>query len=251
MKGAFGKEIAAVVIVLLISMPAVFSLAPEPPSIFIDADPPSQDVQIGSSSTFKVTVYPQGDWKSGEVALALINPPPNGVTLTLSPEKMTDVQLEGFTSEVTVKIAADVPQGKITLQIQATGVAIAKSNGKSEPLESSTSTVLNIVASTGKTNTTTTATTTNTTTTTTITNSSSTAGSTATVTSFITSTLTTTSTSTVTIISTERTQPQSAGATGLKPETNGYMMFGVGALAVSSVLFVSGVLLLVSNRKHS
>ncbi|OHE55725.1 MAG: hypothetical protein A3K61_02225 [Thaumarchaeota archaeon RBG_16_49_8] len=232
------------------STPAVFSLAPEPPSIFIDADPPSQDVQIGSSTTFKVTVYPLGDWKSGEVALALVNPPPNGVTLTLSPEKMTDVQLEGFTSEVTVKIAADVSQGKITLQIQGTGVAIAKSNGKSEPLESSTSTVLNIVASTGKTNTTTTATATNTTTTT-ITNSSSTAGSTATVTSFVTSTLTTTSTSTVTIISTERTQPQSAGATGLKPETNGYVLFGVGALAVSSVLFVSGVLLLVSNRKHS
>ncbi len=245
MKGVTGKEIATILIVLLLSMPAVFSLAPEPPSIFIDADPPSQDVQIGGSTTFTVTVYPQGDWKSGDVSLALVDPPPNGVTVTLSPEKMTDVQLDGFVSEVTVKITAGTPQGEITLQIHGAGTAIAKSTGKSAPLDSSTSTVLNIVASTGK-NTTITTTTTTTTTTT---NSSSTAGSTATVTSFVTSTVITTSVSTMTVISTERAQ---SAPTTTEPNvgSNSYAMLGIGALAVSSVLFVSGVLLLASNRRH-
>lgn len=253
MKIVLGKEAATVLIVLLMSIPAVFSLAPEPPRIFLGAEPQSQDVEAGGSTTFKVVVYPQGSWKSGDVVLTPVNPP-QGVTVTLSPEKMNDVQLDGFTSDVTVKVAAGTPQGKVSLQIQGTGIGYSTQGGKPENLNSSAIIALNIVAaSAGKTTTTTTNTTTTTRTTITTTNSSATAGSTATVTSFVTSTLTTTSISTVTIISTERAQSQStasAGATGLNPATNGYMMFGVGALAVSSVLFVSGVLLLAANRKH-
>ncbi len=238
MKGVIGKEVATVLIILLSSIPLAFSLVPEPPHIFLGAYPESQDIQAGGSATLEVIVIAAGEWKSGDVALALVNPPP-GVTATFSPEKMNDVQIEGFTSNVAVKVAADAPQGKATITVRGTGLGYPNSGGSPSNLNASTTIILNIVPSTGKT-----------TTTTTNTNSTkplTTAGLTATVTSVVTSTVTATTVSTMTVISTERSQPQPSE---LKLETNRYLTFGIGALVVSSVLFISGVLLLASNRKH-
>lgn len=254
MKKVIGKEIVAVFIVLLASIPIAFSLVPDPPHIFLGADPESQNVQAGGSATVKVTVYPQGDWRTGDVALALLNPP-SGVTVTFNPVKMTDVQLEGFASNMTVKVAADAPQGKITLAVRGSGTGYPNIGSQTTVLNSTAYVELNIVAATGRTNTTTTTTNSTTKTTTssvnlTTTKPSTTAGSTltSTVTSVVTTTLTTTSVSTTTIISTQTSQQPGAE---LKPETNSYVVFGIGALTVSTILFISGVLLLASNRKHS
>jgi hypothetical protein len=223
-------------------IPVSFELALQPPSIFLGADPAAQDIPVGGSAIFEVTVYPQGDWKSGDVTLALVNPP-QGITATLNPVKMTDVPLDGFTSNLTVKVSADAALGTITLAVRGIGTGYPSVSQGTTSLNSTALIKLNIVAATGQTTTTTTTTTT--------TNSSTTTGSTltSTVTSIITTTLTTTRVSTTTIINTQTSQ-QPPATTELKPATNNYVVFGIGALAVSSVLFISGVLLLVSNRKH-
>lgn len=247
-----GKDAVTVTVIglLLVSIPVAFGLASLPPSIFLGSDPLSQNVQPGGSTTFKIAVYPQGDWKIGNVTLALVDPP-QGVTATFNPEKMVDMSKDGASSNLTVNVAANAPQGTITLAVRGTGIAYQPVGTQATALNATTYVTLNIAASTSKTTTTNTTTNTTTTTvtnvtTTTTTKNSTTTGSTstATVTSFVTTTVTTTSVSTTTVISTQSPQQQ------LQPGTDGYFVFGIGALAVSSVLFILGVLLLAANRKH-
>ncbi len=242
---------------LAVAIPASFGLVNSPPSLFIGAQPTSQTVPAGGgSANFTVDVYPQGDWKTGTISFALVDPP-KGVTATFNPAKLVDIDLGGGSTIMTVSTTADV-QGTLNLTIKSEGKATPNAGGVDMPVDASTDVTLTVGGNTQPTNTTTTTTTkTNTTTTTTTlaTNSSTTVSSVSTVTSLITSTLTTTSTSTVTIISTERinqtTQQSTGAASGMNPLTNSYVMFGIGALAVSSVLFVSGVMLLAANRKRS
>lgn len=242
---------------LTAAVPASFGLVNSPPSLFIGAQPTSQTVQAGGgSANFTVDVYPQGDWKTGTISFSLVDPP-KGVTATFNPAKLVDVDLGGGSTIMTVSTTADV-QGTLKLTIKSEGKATPNAGGVDMPVDASTDVTLTVGGNTQPTNTTTTTTTTKSnTTTTTATNSSTTtttsANSVSTVTSLITSTLTTTTTSTVTVISTERAnQTQSAGATGLNPAANSsYIVFGIGALTISSILFISGVLLLASNRKHT
>jgi hypothetical protein len=248
MKAAMGRSAVATVLIttfvvanLLLLAPTVFGLAPEPPKIFLVANPSVQDAPAGGSASFDVIVYPGGDWKSGDVALAVENPP-QGVTVTFNPEEMTDVQLEGFTSKATVSVAAGTPEGKVTLEVRGAGTGYSNAGGPPTDLFASTDLTVNIVASTVKTNTTTTSTTT--------TNTTTTVDSVSTVTSVVTSTVTTTTISTQTIVNTERVEPQPTAIEEGTGVDSGYLMFGIGALAVSSVLFISGVLLLASNRKR-
>ena len=233
------KEAVIVTTLLLVIVPTAFGLAVTPPSLFFGIDPSSQDVQAGGSATFTVNIYPQGDWKTGTVTLSLVDPP-QGVTAIFDPEKMENIEIDGAAAKMTVKAAADVPQGKVTLTVEGKGTALPQT-GQSVDLESKSDITLNIVSSTQKTtNKTTTTTTTAATNVTSSTTRSSTAA-TATVTSLVTTTVVTTTTSTFTIISTERTP----GAAPIpKIAANGDTTLAIAALGVATVLFIAGLLLL-------
>ncbi len=236
-----GKEAIIITAVILVIVPAAFGLAVTPPSLFFGIDPSSQDIQAGGSATFTVNIYPQGDWKTGTVTLALVNPP-QGVTATFDPAKMENIELNGASAKMTVNIAAAVPQGTITLTVEGTGSALPQT-GPSVDVESKSDVTLNIVSSAQKT----TNTSTTTTKTVTIANvtssttSSSSAAATATITSLVTTTVVTTTTSTFTIISTERT-PGAAPIPSIA--ASGDTTLAIGALGVSAVLFIAGLLLL-------
>lgn len=233
-----GKEAVIVTTILLAIVPTAFGLAVTPPSLFFGIDPSSQDVQAGGSATFTVSIYPQGDWKTGTVTLSLVNPP-QGVTATFNPEKMENIEIDGTAAKMTVKVGADVPQGKVTLTVEGTGTALPQAGQQGADLESKSDVTLNIVSSaqetTNKTTTTTVAA--NVTSSTTI---SSTA-TTSTVTSLVTTTVVTTTTSTFTVISTERTP----GAAPIpKIAANGDATLAIAALGVAALLFIAGLLLL-------
>lgn len=136
---------------------------PGPPDIFIDIEPKSQDLQAGGSATFKVMVYPQSYWDIGNVTLSLSNPP-QGVTATFNPEKMTITDFDAFSSTLTVKAAADAPQGRVTLTVRGKGVEYSRTEPNSPSnrvnLDSQADVILNIAASYPKTTVTTTTTTT-------------------------------------------------------------------------------------------
>lgn len=147
---------------------AAFAIGgPGPPSIFIGIEPKSQDLQVGGSATFKVTVYPQSYWDIGNVTLSLSNPP-QGVTATFNPEKMTITDFDAFSSTLTVKATADAPQGRVTLTVRGKGVEYSRTEPNSPSsrvnLDSQADMMLNIVASYPKTTVTTTVVTTTTTT---------------------------------------------------------------------------------------
>ena len=232
------KEAVIVTTILLVIVPTAFGLAVTPPSLFFGIDPSSQDVQAEGSATFTVNIYPQGDWKTGTVTLSLVNPP-QGVTATFDPEKMENIEIDGAAAKMTVKAAADVPQGKVTLTVEGKGTALPQT-GQSVDLESKSDITLNIVSSTQKTTNKTTTTTTAAANVTSSTTRSSTAA-TATVTSLVTTTVVTTTTSTFTIISTERTP----GAAPIpKIAANGDTTLAIAALGVAAVLFIAGLLLL-------
>ncbi|MCL4435973.1 MAG: hypothetical protein M1503_02155 [Thaumarchaeota archaeon] len=228
-----GKEAVIVTAILLVIVPTAFGLAVTPPSLFFGIDPASQDVQSGGSATFIVNIYPQGDWKTGTVTLALVNPP-QGISATFAPEKMENIEIDGTTAKMTVQVAADVPQGKVTLTVEGTGTALPQSGPQSADLESKSDITLNIISSAQKTTTTTTANKTSTTT------NSSTAA-TATITSVVTTTVVATTTLTSTIISTERT-PGAAPIPNIAASSD--TTLAIGALGVAAVLFIAGLLLL-------
>ena len=233
------KEAVIVTTLLLVIVPTAFGLAVTPPSLFFGIDPSSQDVQAGGSATFTVNIYPQGDWKTGTVTLSLVDPP-QGVTAIFDPEKMENIEIDGAAAKMTVKVGADVPQGKVTLTVEGTGTALPQAGQQGADLESKSDVTLNIVSSTQKTTNKTTTTTTAAANVTSSTTSSSTAA-TATVTSLVTTTVVTTTTSTFTIISTERTP----GAAPIpKIAANGDTTLAIAALGVAAVLFIAGLLLL-------
>ncbi len=201
---------AAAALLVFLIVPAAFALSDAPPSIFLGVEPPSQNISAGGSATFTVTVYPQGKWVIGQVSLNLTNPP-QGVTATFIPERMDGITEDGFASNMTVKAAADAPQGKVTLTVAAKG----RETQSGVNLNASIEVELNIISPTQKTttNTTATRTLTNTTTTTTITtNTTTTTTSPRNTTALVNSTtllttitITTTRLNTVTSLATSRT----------------------------------------------
>ncbi len=100
------------------------------PAIFLELRPSSQEVQAGSSAAFNATVIPLGNWGTGNVTLAVVNPP-KGVTAMFSPEKRVNITAKAFASVLTVNISPDAPVGKTTLTIRGTGYA--NWNGTKEP----------------------------------------------------------------------------------------------------------------------
>ncbi len=170
------KRLLAVVVVLsflimeiVLSEVALAISGPGPPSIFIASEPTSQAVQAGDTVIFKVSVYPQSDWKTGNVTLSLLNPPPQWITATFSPGTVTNVSYDGFTSNLEVKVAPDAPQQtNVKLTILGTGVANPHYPPNGPPivvkLDAETDVTLNIIAPSAKTTVTTTVITTTTTT---------------------------------------------------------------------------------------
>lgn len=154
-----GKSSHATVIISLLLATAVLIIVPEaafaiggpaPASIFIWAEPESQVVHAGGSAIFKVTVYTQSSWKTGNVSLNLLNPPPQWITATFSHGEVTNVTPDGFTSNLEVKVAPDAPQKNVTLTIHGTGTTFGfyQKNGAPIPikLDAQTDVALKITA---------------------------------------------------------------------------------------------------------
>jgi len=139
------KEAVIVTTLLLVIVPTAFGLAVTPPSLFFGIDPSSQDVQAGGSATFTVNIYPQGDWKTGTVTLSLVDPP-QGVTAIFDPEKMENIEIDGAAAKMTVKVGADVPQGKVTLTVEGTGTALPQAGQQGADLESKSDVTVAVAA---------------------------------------------------------------------------------------------------------
>jgi hypothetical protein len=177
--------IAIATTLLIILTPTVFGLAAAPPSIFLGAEPASQDIPAGASGVFTVSVYPQGKWDTGYVDFELVNAPA-GVTAAFDPERVTVTDV--VDSEMTVTIASDAPLGSISIDVRGSGMETQSGTS----VESTAIVKINVVEASENN----------------VTNTDG--GETATVTSTITTSVTTTVESTETIINTER--PETTGA---------------------------------------
>jgi hypothetical protein len=82
-----------------------FGLAPADPSIFIQADPESQEVAAGDSATVKITILSQEQFED--------DVDPNPVVV--------DAFNPGITT-MTIEVAADASQGEVTLTVKGQGV---------------------------------------------------------------------------------------------------------------------------------
>ena len=190
-----------VVLLVLLTAPAVFGLAEAPPSIFLGVEPPSPTIAVGEFANLTVSVYPQGKWSVGHISYFNVTNLPKGVTATFNPEKIDGIPTNGVAStKMTIKAVPDAAQGAVVLTVSAFG----REDQAGVNLNASIEVPLKITPATTTTTTNTTTITTNTTTTTLPRNTTSTI---VTKTNLTTITLTTTRFNTVTSLATSRTTP--------------------------------------------
>lgn len=118
-------RIAIITVLLILAPQAAFALVPGPPAIFMDASPKTQDVSAGGSVEFKISVYPQGEWREGSVSFELVDPP-EGVTAVFVPDTVEFVDMVEVL--MTVDVATGAVQGNVTLKVVASGLAYSLGN---------------------------------------------------------------------------------------------------------------------------
>ncbi len=140
-----------------------FAIVPTAPFIFVEVEPISQDVQAGGSAIFNVSVIPEAAFNTANITLSLVDPP-QGVTAVFNPDNRVFTKEGVFNSSMTVKVAADAPQGKQIIKVRGAGSAFAASDPTTpQRIDSTNYVTINITASSTKTTTTTTTTTSTTT----------------------------------------------------------------------------------------
>src|SRR3990172_558917 len=111
---------------LLLSVQTVSALAPGEPAIYLQVDPSTKvvDTPPGGSLDITINVLSQSGY-AGNTQLSLVNPP-SGVTATFAPNPVAVPELEQSNVKMTITIASTVPEGKVTLAVNAKGVEDSK-----------------------------------------------------------------------------------------------------------------------------
>lgn len=103
---------------LILVLSPAYALDPVPPGIYLWIAPKTQNVASGGSAEFQITPVFLDTWIRGEVSFELMDPP-EGVTATFDPDAVE------FPDEaqviMTVKVAADKPEGNIVLNVDVSG----------------------------------------------------------------------------------------------------------------------------------
>src|SRR3990172_5811637 len=111
---------------LLLSVQTVSALAPGEPAIYLQVDPSTKvvDTPPGGSLDITINVLSQSGY-AGNTQLSLVNPT-SGSTATFEPNPVCVPELDQGNVKMTITIASTVPEGKITLNVNAKGVENSK-----------------------------------------------------------------------------------------------------------------------------
>ena len=117
---------AVTLALLLLSLQTVVGLAPGEPTVFMRVDPSTKvvDTPPGGSLDITINVLSQEGY-SGNTMLSLVNPT-SGITATFEPNPVGVPELDQGNVKMTITIASTVPEGKITLNVNAKGVENSK-----------------------------------------------------------------------------------------------------------------------------
>jgi len=212
---------ASALAILLLTLQTVAGLAPGSPTIALQVDPSTKvvDTPPGGSLEITINVLSQESYE-GDTQLSLVNPP-SGVTATFAPNPVAVPAFDQGNVKMTINIASTVPEGKITLTVNAKSVA-----------DSKITKTLEIALNIGKaTTTTSTTTTSSTTTSTSSTTTSTTTQPSTTSTSSSSTTTSTTSTSSI-------TTSQSTENAGFPAEIT-YAIIIVVVIAIAAVAYLT------------
>jgi hypothetical protein len=106
-------------VIVFVALPSAYPLAREPPGLFISVDPNTLDIEIGSSGTYVVTVYAQGEWMHGAVELRARDVP-NGLSVSFSEPEM-ELGSDIAVTDMSVAVSEGTPEGTASFTVVALG----------------------------------------------------------------------------------------------------------------------------------